>query len=82
MILANIWYDDRIAVIDPFTAEVRKMWNFKRLHKTAKQTLAKEFPGHRPDCLNGIGYDKATEMIYLTGKLWGSMFALKYEPNA
>ncbi|MFI3295174.1 MAG: glutaminyl-peptide cyclotransferase [Rikenellaceae bacterium] len=29
------------------------------------------------DVLNGIAYDKQTKKIYLTGKLWDTMFEIK-----
>jgi glutamine cyclotransferase len=82
MVLANIWYDDHVAVIDPETAEVKKMWNFKRLHTEEKQKSQQTHNKYRIDCLNGIAFDKATSMLYLTGKWWGTMFALKYDPSA
>jgi glutamine cyclotransferase len=59
--------------------QVKKMWDFKGLHAEEKKVSRNK---HQIDCLNGIAFDKATSMLYLTGKWWGAMFALKYDPSA
>jgi len=69
-IYANVWHDDRIAIIDPQNG-----------HVTAWINLAGLIPqGELQDpeaVLNGIAYDQANDKLYVTGKLWPRLFEIK-----
>jgi len=69
-IYANVWHDDRIAIIDPQNG-----------HVTAWINLAGLIPqGELQDpeaVLNGIAYDQVNDKLYVTGKLWPRLFEIK-----
>lgn len=69
-IYANIWHDDRVAVINPQTGRVTAWIDLAGLLQ----------PGDVQDpeaVLNGIAYDQSTERLFVTGKLWPKLFELK-----
>jgi glutamine cyclotransferase len=68
-IWANIWYEDRIARIDPRTGGVVGWLDLSHL-----------FPKQQRDreaVMNGIAYDAATKRLFITGKNWPSLFEIK-----
>lgn len=70
-VLANIWHEDRIARIDPHTGRI-KGW----VDLTA---IVDATP--RPDSeavLNGIAWDKKARKLYVTGKLWPSVYQIAW----
>lgn len=69
-IYANIWHDDRIAVVNPQTGRVTAWIDLSRLLQ----------PGDVQDpeaVLNGIAYDQSTGRLFVTGKLWPKLFEIK-----
>jgi glutamine cyclotransferase len=69
-IYANIWHDDRIAVVNPQTGRVTAWIDLTGLLQ----------PGDVQDpeaVLNGIAYDQSTERLFVTGKLWPKLFEVK-----
>jgi glutamine cyclotransferase len=69
-IYANIWHDDRIAVIDPQGGNV-KAW-------IDLAGLIPEGELQDPEAvLNGIAYDQAKNRLFVTGKLWPRLFEIK-----
>jgi glutamine cyclotransferase len=69
-IYANIWHDDRIAVIDPQTGLVTAWIDLSGLLP----------PGDVQDpeaVLNGIAYDQKSNRLFVTGKLWPRLFEIK-----
>ncbi len=67
-IFANVWLTDRIAVIAPASGRVVAWLDFKGL-LPARAT---------PDAvLNGIAYDPATRRLFVTGKLWPTIFEIR-----
>jgi len=69
-IYANIWHDNRIAVIDPQTGHV-KAW----IDLTG---LIPENELSDPEAvLNGIAYDQANDKLFVTGKLWPRLFEIR-----
>lgn len=70
-VLANIWLTNNIAVIDLQTGEVEKMLDFSRLYKLCKNT--------NKDVLNGIAYDKKSDVFYITGKNWDKVFCVQID---
>ena len=72
LVLGNVWLTDRIAVIDPATGNV-----------TAWLDLAGLMPpmGDSPNAvLNGIAWDGSTRHLYVTGKLWPTLFEIRPVP--
>ena len=69
-IWANVWGDARIAVIDPASGRV--------LAWVDCAALAPGGAALDPDnVLNGIAYDPATGRIWVTGKHWPKLYAIK-----
>jgi glutamine cyclotransferase len=69
-IYANIWHDDRIAIIDPQSGRVTS-W----LDLTG---LIPEGELHDDEAvLNGIAYDQKNDKLFVTGKLWPRLFEIK-----
>ena len=69
-IYANIWHDDRIAVIDPENGRVKAWIDLTGLLQ----------PGDVTDpeaVLNGIAFDQAGNRLFVTGKLWPRLFEIK-----
>jgi glutamine cyclotransferase len=72
-IYANIWREDRIAVIDLYTGKVIKYVDLQGLLDPDHLT--------QPDaCLNGIAYDPARQRLFITGKLWSKLFEITLVP--
>jgi glutamine cyclotransferase len=70
-IWANIWYEDRIARIEPATGEVRGYIDLRTLYPaTARGSEA---------VLNGIAYDSAAKRLFVTGKNWPQLFEIEVE---
>lgn len=69
-IYANVWHDDRVAVIDPESGYVKSWIDFKGLLQ----------PGDVEDeegVLNGIAYDPSGNRLFVTGKLWPRIFEVE-----
>jgi glutamine cyclotransferase len=67
---ANVWYTDFIVRIDPASGRVTSYLDLTGLLP----------PGQRRQqdaVLNGIAYDPATRRIFVGGKLWPSLFAIR-----
>ncbi|MFR9619836.1 MAG: glutaminyl-peptide cyclotransferase [Rikenellaceae bacterium] len=69
-IWANIYTTDFIAIINPTTWQVEGCIDLSGLLPDKDRTA-------QTDVLNGIAYDEATGRIYLTGKLWNTLFEIK-----
>ena len=68
-IYANVWLTDRIAIIAPESGRVTAWINLSGL-------MAK--PGLSGDAvLNGIAYDAQRKRLFVTGKLWPSLFEIR-----
>lgn len=73
-IWANIFETDRIVRIDPATGNVTGVLHLGGLLKPEER--------RQTDVLNGIAWDKATDKIYVTGKLWPKLFEIKLKDPA
>ena len=73
-IYANIWQTDLIARISPETGQVTGWINLAGLlsHIDYSKSV---------DVLNGIAYDNAHDRLFVTGKLWPSLFEIKLLPT-
>jgi glutaminyl-peptide cyclotransferase len=66
---ANVWHTDRIARIDPQTGKVKAWVDLTGLLDAAQH----------PDpeaVLNGIAYDAEHDRLFVTGKLWPTLFEI------
>lgn len=72
-IWANVWLTDLIARISPETGDVLGYIDLTGLLDT--EGLAQP-----ADVLNGIAHDPATGRIFVTGKLWPSIFEIEVMP--
>jgi glutaminyl-peptide cyclotransferase len=73
-IFANVWGADRIARISPRSGEVLGWIDLKGLLS----------PVYRLDpgaVLNGIAYDSSHKRLFVTGKLWPSIFEIRIVPK-
>jgi len=68
---ANIWYDERIARIDPATGAVRGWIDLAALYPAERRSL--------DAVVNGIAYDAASDRIFVTGKLWPAIFEIELD---
>lgn len=74
-VYANIWYEDRIARIDPATGKVAGWIDLARLLPASDRS-------GREAVLNGIAYDAAHDRLFVTGKLWPKLFEIRIKPAA
>ncbi len=66
-IYANVWYRDRIAVIDPESGKVEAWIDLSQL-----------WPDRPSDkVLNGIAYDSTGDRLFVTGKNWPKLYEIK-----
>jgi glutamine cyclotransferase len=66
---ANVWHTDRIARIDPATGKVKAWIDLTGILE----------PSQHPDpeaVLNGIAYDAPHDRLFVTGKLWPTLFEI------
>ena len=73
-IWANVWLTDLIVRIDPSTGQVRSFLNLASLHDPS--LLA-----NRDAVLNGIAFDADQHRIFVTGKLWPTLYEIGVSPN-
>jgi glutamine cyclotransferase len=72
-IYANIWLEEKIAIINPQTGQVEGWINMSGLQNMENQD---------PDnVLNGIAYDAASGRLFVTGKRWSQLFEIKLVPE-
>ncbi|MBK7897237.1 MAG: glutaminyl-peptide cyclotransferase [Anaerolineaceae bacterium] len=70
---ANIWQTDRIVRIDPATGQVVGSIDFTGLLDPATLTQP-------ANVLNGIAYDAENGRLFITGKLWPTLFEIELVP--
>jgi glutamine cyclotransferase len=66
---ANVWHTDRIARIDPATGKVKAWVDLTGILEASQH----------PDpeaVLNGIAYDEQHDRLFVTGKLWPTLFEI------
>ena len=74
LVWANIWYEDRVVVINPQSGEVVASLNLEGL-LPRKERLP------NTDVLNGIGYDPTKDSVWFTGKRWPWRYQLEILPE-
>ncbi|MGA1624742.1 MAG: glutaminyl-peptide cyclotransferase, partial [Prochlorothrix sp.] len=66
---ANVWWETRIARIDPATGQVLAWGDLTGLEPTVRAN---------PDAvLNGIAYDAEADRLFVTGKLWPRLYEIE-----
>jgi glutamine cyclotransferase len=73
-VFANVWYQDRIARIDPATGRVVGWIDLTGLYDSPRRD--------KEDVLNGIAYDAKTKRLFVTGKNWPNLFEIKIQTKA
>lgn len=73
-VYANIWQQDRIAIITPKTGKVVRWIDLSNL-LTENDRLTPV------DVLNGIAYDPIHDRLFVTGKLWPKLFEIRVVPK-
>lgn len=73
LVYANIWQTDYIVQIDPASGEVMAIIDMSGLFPPEKRSDAQAV-------LNGIAYDAANDRLYVTGKLWPSLYWIELVP--
>lgn len=74
VVFANIWQTNTIVRIDPATGQVLARLDFAGLLPDAQHAGA--------DVLNGIAYVAADRRLFVTGKLWPTLFEVQIVPTA
>lgn len=69
-ILANIWYSDRIAKIDPQTGAVVAWIDCRGVYPATSRPS-------REHVLNGIALDEESGRLFITGKNWPNLFEIE-----
>ena len=70
-ILANVWYQDRIARIDPQTGRVKSWLDVSHLRPPTVRN-------NREAVLNGIAWDSVEARLFVTGKNWPNVFEVRF----
>jgi len=71
-VYANVWFSDRVAIIDPSTGEVSGWIDL--------QGLLSPEEAEEANVLNGIAYDAAADRLFVTGKRWPKLFEIRVVP--
>ena len=70
-IYANIWQQQKIAIINPKTGTVQGWIDLTGIYQTKGTT----------NVLNGIAYDQQTSSLYVTGKNWPYLYQITITPT-
>ncbi|MFT6865256.1 MAG: glutamine cyclotransferase [Cyclobacteriaceae bacterium] len=73
LLYANIYQEDFVAVIDPISGKLLKMIDLAG--------LLTPLEARRTDVLNGIAYHPTWDKLFVTGKLWPTIFEIKLIPK-
>jgi len=69
-VYANVWHENRIAVIDPMSGRVTAWVDLTGLRPESTRQDAEHV-------LNGIAYDAERDRMFVTGKRWPSVFEIR-----
>ncbi|GMF33248.1 unnamed protein product [Phytophthora fragariaefolia] len=70
-VYANVWYHPYVLKIDPETGGIVTMFDLSKLVTDAGVDVSSG------DVLNGIAYDDADDVFYITGKRWGAVYKVR-----
>jgi glutamine cyclotransferase len=68
-VYANIWGEEKIAIIDPQTGQVNEWIDLRGINNQENQDTG--------SVLNGIAYDREGDRLFVTGKMWSQLFQIK-----
>jgi glutamine cyclotransferase len=71
-VYANIWHEDKIAIINPETGQITAWIDLSGINDT-------ENIGE--NVLNGIAYDRNGDRLFVTGKRWSKVFEIELVPK-
>jgi glutamine cyclotransferase len=72
-VYANIWKEDKIAIIDPQTGQVMGWIDLTGINDSENQNTG--------SVLNGIAYDQNGDRIFVTGKRWSKLYEIELVPT-
>lgn len=72
-IYANIWGTNSIVKIDPVDGKIVGTFDLSILANDAKQKFAGALE------MNGIAYNKQTDQIFITGKMWPKIYEISFK---
>jgi glutamine cyclotransferase len=75
-VYANIWFEDRIAIVHPDSGQVTVWIDLSGL----KSRMVPPPDPAAGAVLNGIAYDVAGDRLFVTGKLWPLLFEIRLRP--
>ena len=70
-VYANIWMQQKIAIINPATGQVKAWIDLNGLYN----------PGNFEYVLNGIAYDQSNGRLFVTGKNWPNLYEIQLTPK-
>jgi glutamine cyclotransferase len=74
MVYANIWMDEKIAIINLQTGRVTGWIDLEGISDSENQNAY--------NVLNGIAYDIEKDRLFVTGKLWSKLYEIELVPTA
>jgi glutamine cyclotransferase len=72
-IYANIWTEEKIAIINPQTGRVTGWIDLEGINKAENQNSS--------NVLNGIAYDAEEDRLFVTGKMWSKLYEIELIPK-
>jgi glutamine cyclotransferase len=72
-VYANIWTEEKIAVINPQTGQVRAWIDLSGIQGSESHDAN--------SVLNGIAYDAKGDRLFVTGKMWPRLFEIRLVPT-
>jgi glutamine cyclotransferase len=68
-VYANIWGEEKIAMINPQTGQVNGWIDLRGINNQENQGTG--------SVLNGVAYDREGDRLFVTGKMWSQLFQIK-----
>jgi glutamine cyclotransferase len=68
-VYANIWHEEKIAIIDPQSGQVTGWIDLRGIHNPENAATG--------SVLNGIAYDEEGGRLFVTGKMWSQLFQIR-----
>ena len=72
-VYANIWKQDKIAIINPQTGQVTGWIDLTGINDSENQNTY--------NMLNGIAYDPNGDRLFVTGKMWSKLYEIELVPK-
>ena len=72
-VYANIWKEDKIAIINPQNGQVTGWIDLMGINDQENQNI--------DNVLNGIAYDQNGDRLFVTGKMWSKLFEIDLVPT-